>query len=430
MKEQQIKDWLNQYDLDLRKSKDGTALDMKDTPDIISYIADCIVHFVDAATDAGTLLGDVHFSVRDIWHTDYAISTAVQVFGKPSPDSPQAVQEYNKFFTLPIKALLYAKVLSAEKIGRSYSFAVRNYDLLDYIASRDSNAAKFLALYFRKVLKDSGIYCYFDTFLQEQTKSTLANARTTYAKFMQEHNIKGQKGGTDKESQKTFIKLINILAYDERKCGIAKGGGVTPEPINLQRIRYNAPNSRDIAKGKPKGVTRTEYTTSPAAIARNEYAINRAKQRIDKYNKTFNAGLTETFPTVTRGRKNNCIDMAFELSASRQIGTDKHHIFPASEFPEISTYFENIICITPEQHLNIAHPSHNPHAINKLYQYYLILSKMERIMLNVIDGIGTPDFYNFRKFTKVLDVGLSTEEFEQIPVNDFDAVSNLIDTYY
>lgn len=430
MTEQQIKDWLNKYDLDLRKTKDGTALDMKDTPDIVSYIADCIVHFADDATSSGIALNDVRFSVADIWHTQYAIDTAVQVFGKPSPDSPKAIQEYNKLFTLPIKALLYARVLSTDKKGRSYIFSIRNYELLDYIASRDGNAAKFLALYFKKVLEDSGIYRYFDIFLQDQTKVSLSNARTLYAKFNQEYKIKGQKGGSNLESNKTFIKLINIMAYDERKCGIAKGGGVTDAPISLQHIRYNAPNSRDLANGKPKGLTRTEHEVSPAAIARTEYAINRAKQRVDKYNQAFNAGLTETMPMVIRGRKNNCIDMAFEVNASRQNATDKHHIFPAAEFPEISTYFENIICITPEQHLNIAHPSHDTHAINRMYQYYLILCKMERIMLNVIDGIGTPDFYSFRKFTKVLDVGLRTEEFERVSINDFDTVSTLIDSYY
>ena len=97
---------------------------------------------------------------------------------------------------------------------------------------------------------------------------------------------------------------------------------------------------------------------------------------------------------------------------------------------EINKYYENIICNTPEQNMNIAHPSHDTHAINRMYQYYLILCKMERIMLNVIDGIGTPDFYSFRKFTKVLDVGLRTEEFERVSINDFDTVSTLIDSYY
>ena len=96
----------------------------------------------------------------------------------------------------------------------------------------------------------------------------------------------------------------------------------------------------------------------------------------------------------------------------------------------MATYYENIICLTPEQHLNLAHPGHDTHVIDRLYQYYLILSKMEQIMVNVIDGVGTPEFYNFRRFTRVLDVGLSTDEFERIRMNDFDAVSSLVDSYY
>ncbi len=425
-----ILNWLNQFDLDLRKSKDGTALDMKDTPDVVSFIADCIVHYVDEEMAAGKSLSTIEFSVNTIWHTEYAIDMAVQIFGKPSPDSRSAVQEYNKFFTLPIKALSYSRVLQNRKVGRSYLFHVENYELLDYIAARDNNAAIFLGEYFRKVLRDSGIYDYFDTFLSKQTSDSLAVARTTYCDFMLDYGLKGQKGGKDLESSKTFIKLINILAYNERKCGIARGGGVTDAIISLQHIRYNERNSRDVATGKPKGVTRTDHEVSPETQARLEYAINRAKARVAKYNDAFNAGMTETIPSVVRGRKPGCIDMRFEQSAVRQIATDKHHIFPAAEFPEINTYYENIICITPEQHYTWAHPNHDTHLINKMYQYYLLLSKMEQIMLNIQDNVGTPGFYSFRKFTKVLDTGLSTDEFGKVPSNDFNTVSDLLDRYY
>lgn len=155
-----------------------------------------------------------------------------------------------------------------------------------------------------------------------------------------------------------------------------------------------------------------------------------AKSRVSKYNVAFNGGMTETVPSVVRGRKPGCIDMRFEQTATRQIATDKHHIFPAAEFPKISTYYENIICITPEQHYTWAHPDHDTHSINQLYQYYLVLSKMEQIMLNIQDNVGTPGFYSFRKFTEVLDTGLSTDEFGQVPNNDFDRVSDLIDHYY
>ena len=87
-----ILNWLNQFDLDLRKSKDGTALDMKDTPDVVSFIADCIVHYVDEEMAAGKSLSTIEFTVNTIWHTEYAIDMAVQIFGKPSPDSRSAAQ--------------------------------------------------------------------------------------------------------------------------------------------------------------------------------------------------------------------------------------------------------------------------------------------------------------------------------------------------
>lgn len=274
------------------------------------------------------------------------------------------------------------------------------------------------------------LYDYFDDFLAKQSSEALSAARTAYCEFMLHYGLKGQKGGKDLESSKTFIKLINILAYNERKCGIGRGGGVKDEIISLQHIRYNAPNSRDVATGKPKGITRTAHEVSPEAQARLDYAISRAKSRVAKYNTAFNGGLTETVPSVVRGRKSGCIDMRFEQTTARQLATDKHHIFPAAEYPEISTYYENIICITPEQHYTWAHPDHDTHSINALYQYFLLLSKMEQIMQNVLDNIGTPGFYSFRRFTKVLDTGLSTDVFCQIRMNDFDAVSTLIDQHY
>lgn len=429
MTEQYIIDYLNQYDLDLRKSKDGTALDMKDTPDIVSYIADCIMNYVDNQVSAGKQLSDITFTVSDIWFSEYSINTAVEVFGKPAPDTPKAVQEYNKFFTLPIKALLYANVLSATRSGRNYIFQVKNMELLGYISQRDAYAAKFLAIYFKKVLTDSNLYDVFDTFFALQTFDALKDVRSKFADFMFQNGLKGQKGGSPLESNRTCNKVINVLAYSERKLGTNRGR-VSDEQISLQATRYNDSNFMDKAKGKPKGVTRSEYEGDSRTRARLEYDITRAKRNVDRFNQTFNNGLSEALPTIITANSLTGVDVRFELVASRQTATDKHHIFPASEYPSISTYYENIICLTPEQHYNWAHPQHDTTVVNRAYQYYLLLSKTEQIMLNVKYMVGTPDFYSFRRFTKVLDVGLDTDEFERIAMNDFDTLKDAVSQYY
>ncbi len=60
----------------------------------------------------------------------------------------------------------------------------------------------------------------------------------------------------------------------------------------------------------------------------------------------------------------------------------------------------------------------------------MLLSKTEQILLNVKYMIGTPDFYNFRRFTRVLAVGLNTDAFERIAMNDFVTLKDTVGQYY
>ena len=43
----QITSYLNQFDLDVRKSGDARFMDQKCTPDVVCFIADCIINAVD-----------------------------------------------------------------------------------------------------------------------------------------------------------------------------------------------------------------------------------------------------------------------------------------------------------------------------------------------------------------------------------------------
>lgn len=42
-----IFEYLNQYDLDVRKSHDARFSDQKCTPDVVCFIADCIINTVE-----------------------------------------------------------------------------------------------------------------------------------------------------------------------------------------------------------------------------------------------------------------------------------------------------------------------------------------------------------------------------------------------
>ena len=76
-----INEFLNQYDLDVRKSGDARFADQKCTPDVVCFIADCVLNIVQSGQD---------FTVNDIWNSQYFIKNAVAVFGKPLPTNASA----------------------------------------------------------------------------------------------------------------------------------------------------------------------------------------------------------------------------------------------------------------------------------------------------------------------------------------------------
>ena len=113
--------------------------------------------------------------------------------------------------------------------------------------------------------------------------------------------------------------------------------------------------------------------------------------------------------------------------------THIHHIFPKSQYPEICYYLENLIALTPTQHLNYAHPNGKTQEINKTYQHLLLLSKADRIKenLEVTELSNAYEIiYEFPRFLHVLSVGFSDEDVENIEDMDFVSVMNAINIHY
>ena len=61
-----IKEYLQKFDLDVRKSGDARFMDQKCTPDVVSTIADCVINFVGNEKNKP-------FTVSDIWESQYFI---------------------------------------------------------------------------------------------------------------------------------------------------------------------------------------------------------------------------------------------------------------------------------------------------------------------------------------------------------------------
>ena len=101
-----IINYLNQFDLDVRKTKDARFSDQKCTPDVICFIADCIRNSFSE--------GDL-FDTNSIWESQYFIKNTRAIFNKPWPNDDRARHEYDKFIAQPLRLLASAHILELER---------------------------------------------------------------------------------------------------------------------------------------------------------------------------------------------------------------------------------------------------------------------------------------------------------------------------
>lgn len=374
--------YFKNFDFDIRKTKSARFIDQKVTPDVLSIIADCVLNYVD---NNGTL----EFTSTDIWRDDYSNDNVIDIFGKTEVHNPKAKNEYDKFFQQPLKALAYAKVLRETKKGRQIYFTIQNREMLEYIAMKERYALEFLNIYFEKVLMDSNIWYIFDNFFQKNTKENFDILKSKYENFIIENTpINGRT-----EVRRIFTKIINPLSFKRKKHG-TKGGHFSKDIIGRDELMYNRRNWRDINKTKRE--TREEYDSRIVSQKdKNEayikYTLNKAKNVIKK----------------THGINSEVQD-EFANGEATQI----HHIFMKSQYPEISSYLENLILLTATQHFTKAHPNNNTSLIDKDYQLISLLAKSESV--RKYDTV-----YSKEDFLYVIKIGLDYEfqheiEFKQI----------------
>ena len=402
--ELEIREFLNNYDYDIRKSHDARWIDQKCTMDVVCLVSDCIMEYTSGKSDKT-------FTVNDIWYSDYTVENVQQIFSKPDPIQ-KASNEYDKYFGQPIKLLDAAGIIHGEKRGRGYIYSIVNRELLEYISFRERNSFNFLCLYIEKVLKDSGIYRMFEYFFSLQDKNSFKELKAAYTQFIIDNTpINGVI-----ECGRIFTKVLNPLACKYHKCGTEKGR-ISKDIITQDMIMYNQRNWRDILSEKPKDMTRDEYEITLSKTDEDymtTYRINRAKKNLRKFNDLYRNGETEMYD------ERHIQDPA----------TQMHHIFPASDYPVIADYLENLIALTPTQHFTYAHPNNNTQYIDREYQYMCLLSKTGSIRDNLLNKDAEPIIYDFYLYQTVLNIGLGTEEFFEIQEMDFEEILNRIEQYY
>lgn len=404
MDNQQIQEFLDKHDYDVRKTHNGRWIDQKCTMDVVCLVSDCIVEYTSSSSSK-------EFTVNDIWYNDYTVENVQQIFSKPNP-TEKASNEYDKYFGQPIKLLDAAGIIHGEKSGHGYTYEIVNQELLEYISFRERNCYNFLCLYIEKVLRDSGIYHLFEYFFRIQDKNSFKDLKEGYTQFTIEYTP--INGAT--ECGRIFTKILNPLACKYKKCGTERGR-ISKDIITQDMILYNQRNWRDVLSEKPKEMTRVDYEVTlpkPDENYMTTYRINRAKRNLRRFNDYYRKSQTELHD------ERHMVDPA----------TQMHHIFPANEFPSIADYVENLIALTPTQHFTYAHPNNNTQYIDRTYQYLCLVAKTGSIRDNLLQKNNEPKIYDFYLYQTVLSTGLESDEFYEVDEMDFEGLLKKIEQYY
>lgn len=384
---------LNQYDLDVRKSHDARFSDQKCTPDVVCFIADCIIN---------TVVETEYFDVDTIWNSQYFIKNTRAIFNKPWADDERAKHEYDKFIAQPLRLLAYAHILELEQESRKNIYRVKNAYLLDYIAQRERNTFNFLYCYFEKVLNDSGFWRYFLEYKDNPNKGTYMDLRNRFIRFM----IGNTAINGDVEVRRIFPKILNVFAVEHQIPGSDKGR-ISKYVFTFSDLMYNRKNWRDL--NKEKTITRQEATTddydAQQQEAYNAYYVQKAIAQIRKIQSE-----SEVHDQWSQGD-----------------ATQVHHIFPKSQFPEIAHYLENLILLTATQHYTKAHPNNRTQEVNRDYQLTCLLSKADTIDKS-LRKFGER-YYRKESFMYVIKVGLSQEQGWPMSLSFDDIKHQLIMVY-
>lgn len=369
-----LKIYFNNFDFDIRKTKNARFLDQKVTPDVLTIITDCVIEFLNQT-------GYTEFTSKDIWNFQYSNENIKEIFNKPDTFDKNAQNEYDKIFQQPLKALSYAQILYEKRIGNRIFFGVKNREILEYIAIRERNSLAFLQIYLEKVLQDSDIWHLFNDFFHYQTKDSFNFLKREYENFI----IYNTAINGTTEVRRIFTKILNPLAFKYKRLGTRRGY-ISQTPITLDELYYNRVNWRDVDKSKNE--TRQEFILAnqvdETTVAYHKYSLQKAKKLIKKYHYPYS-----------------------EVQDEWGVGdaTQVHHIFMQSEFPTIDSYLENLILLTPTQHFTKAHPNNNTRIIDSNYQEICLHAKYQSVQ-------KFPNLYSIEDFEYVCNVGLGYELYK------------------
>lgn len=399
MTEATLKTFIDSHTYDIRQTRNGRWIDQKCAPDEVHFVASCVVEHLKHSSG-------LTFHSPDIWRSDFARTMVQNSFSKPDPQKVSATDEYNKFFRQPLKMLAAAGILSESLNGNVIEFGVANKWALEFIAENDWNAYKFLCFYIEKTLKDSDLWDPFESYFDSQTTHYFNQLKNAFIDFC----IKYTPMNGRLEPSRIFAKVLNPLACSMKRHGTAKGR-MSKRKILFTDLKYNRENFRDATKSKDE--TRQEAAAGMSGETWVSHNSAKAKKEVREFNNAVNDGHSEVLSSYSSGA-----------------ATQMHHMFMESICPGISDLRENIVALTPTQHMNLAHPHGNTSQVEPEFQRQCLLSKLRTIKNNVCFNVGQSGFYDFDRFMQVLDNGFSCDVFTDIGEKDFAEVQSCIESQY
>ncbi|WP_114950089.1 hypothetical protein [Trueperella pyogenes] len=367
------------------------------------------VTYENLATVAGAVEVLVHlrdkteFSRFDLADVSSLNQALTREYGKPAIDSEDAQNEYDKFLSQNLNVLAFAGVLSSTA-GKPRQYRIENEDVLSKLAGNETECRKFLIEYLHWVLKKFHWWKHFENYrTSEHTNDDLTELKSKFTRLLMDTMGLGTRGSSNPavEAGRIFQKVLNLLAFQYDVPGTARGRVMTTAPSKFD-LSYNRPNWRDQASNKPKNLTRKEYDAEREA--------------------TLAASAPSNVKTAAMRKVRNYHNNVSEVQDSTGVhATHVHHIFPQSQFRDLADVLENMIALTPGQHLGEAHPHGNTQRIDPVFQRTCLFRKLESVKQSVE---ATDGMYSYEKFAWVLHKGLGIDT----PAPDYESIQEALVT--
>ncbi len=367
---EQIKEYF--ANTNLRKvPKKGLHFEQKTTPDLIWCVSYTILNII--KDDKNKIFSDK----EDVRKSEIFNSFMQDYFSKPPQE--KAENEYNKISSYQLDFLTNAGILK-KVADRPKKYRVKEFEILEFLSINDLNSSKFLTEYVEKFLKDNDLLETFNIYKNQPNQENHIKVKDKYWEWAKVNtNIKGEDR---KHTYRVFNKIFNVFCYKNNIPG-EDASNITSGPCPYSFLIYNRKNFRD--KDKPTGMTREEYMNQIfSEVDQNgvvETLLSKVKESIkQKYN--LDSEIKER-----------------EFDYTPNSGVHVHHILPQSSYPQFSLSRENLICLTPGQHLSLAHEKGNTKRTNGKFQLFCLKRKLENIITSLNNG---EDFYNFDEFLEMI----------------------------